>query len=143
MAYRSQDSIYHVSYNPIDVGANFSPPRPVSPESPRGGSEDLAVRSHPFSHLDTPGFASPSPSIHKFQSGFQEDDEAHLSVRVLSHVDSDYDGPRLVGSDMPGLKPHFGKAEQLHIQTTPLLQSRKRLIVFVGLALSWLAVSIT
>lgn len=143
MAYRSQDSIYHVSYNPIDVGANFSPPRPLSPESPRGGSEDLAVRSHPFSHLDAPGFASPSPSIHKFQSSFQEDDEAHLSVRVLSHVDSDYDGPRLVGSDMPGLKPHFGKAEQLHIQTTPLLQSRKRLIVFVGLALSWLAVSIT
>ncbi len=60
----------------------------------------------------------------------------------INHADIDHDRQRLgVLMRRMTLKTRFAKSENFPVQTVPLLQSRRRMIVFVNLALSWLAAS--
>lgn len=140
MDQRTQNSFHQFSYSPIDEGGDLSPLRPVPPVSFTGTSDDSTAKRH-LAHFDASDFARPSQSCHYFQSRFQERNKDDISMGVLRQAHSDDDGQRLVESRGLNDSTHFGQSEKVAVQTVPLLQSRRRMIVFVGLALSWLAVS--
>ncbi|PNP83701.1 hypothetical protein FNYG_02918 [Fusarium nygamai] len=139
MDQKIHNSLNHVSYSPISEEGNISPLRPVSPVSFTGGSDDLTGRSH-IPHFDPSDYyAKPSQTRHSFQSRFHEHEEQDIAMKALHQVDSDDDQQRLVESSRTNDSAHCGQSEKVSVQIVPLLQSRRRMIVFVGLALSWLA----